>query len=277
MKTKPARQPARGQEPYSNTRSKRPSKPGKNIGTTVPPPIASSSSSPAAPTRGPGTILFRKLCAEKILRDYPGVEPRSDYDFVALGSRRFHGSPAEIYAQLDEDLASHVESYGYEFIMNNAKKLCDAYVEPTGIKPGQLGTGDKSVFIRPIPDSKYSIRLFPGSISAAEYCMDFVESATGNAVNSPFEFELWGIPNPDTPWLSFPICGQLRSIERAHGIKQQDIRPGAEKFILRDGQTCVLARPGKRSVRFTVPVRKVVPPDAVDDMDILDLPQFVDP
>lgn len=107
--------------------------------------------------------------------------------------------------------------------------------------------------------------------------MDFIDSATGEPVNSPFEYELWGIPNPDTPWLSFPICGQLRSIEYAHGIKQKDILPGAEKFILRDGQTCVLARPGKRSIRFTVPVRKMQPPDAVDDMDVFDLPQFIDP
>ncbi|EIW63833.1 uncharacterized protein TRAVEDRAFT_67814 [Trametes versicolor FP-101664 SS1] len=267
----------RQQKPYSDVKRKRTTKPRiKN----EPPTALSKLSSPSIPTPpapGIGTILFRKLCAEKIRTDYPGVEPRSDFDLVALGSRRFHGSPAEIYAQLDEQLASHVESDGYEFIMNSAKKLCDAYVEPTGIKPGQLGTGEKSVFIRPIPDSKYSIRLFPGSISAAEYCLDFVESATGKAVNSPFKFELWAIPNPDTPWLSFQICGQLRSIEHAHGIKQKDILPGAEKFILRDGQTCVLVRPGKRSIRFTVPVRKVKAPDVIDDVDVLDLPQFIDP
>ncbi len=148
------------------------------------------------------------------------------------------------------------------------------------VKPGYsayLNNDDKFIFVRPIPDSEYSVRLFPGSISAAEYCMDFVDSATGEPVNSPFEFELWGIPNPDTPWLSFPICGQLRPIERAHGIKRKEIRPGAEKFVLRDGQTCVLARPGKRSLHFLVPVWKMETPEVVDDKDMLDLPQFVGP
>lgn len=134
------------------------------------------------------------------------------------------------------------------------------------------------MFIRPIPDSKYSLRLFPGSFSAAEYCLDFVETATGKPVNSPFEYELWGVPNPDadTPWLSIPMCGKLRSIERSHGIKQADILPGEEKYILRDGQTCVLARPGKRSLRFTVPVRKMKSAEVVDDMDVVDLPRYIE-
>ena len=116
---------------------------------------------------------------------------------------------------------------------------------------------NKYVYIRSIPDTKYSIRLFPGSISAAEYCLDFVDSATGEPVNSPFEFELWAVENPETPWLSMPVTMQMRSIEYAHGIKQADILPGHEKFILRDGLTCVLIRPGKPKIQFTVPVRKL--------------------
>lgn len=146
------------------------------------------------------------------------------------------------------------------------------------IKPGtSIYFDDKFVFVRPIPDSEYSFRLFPGSFSAAEYCMDFVDTATGEPVNSPFEYELWGVPDPDAPWLSMPITGKLHSIERAHGIKQKDIVPGEEKFVLRDGQTCVLMRPGKRPLRFTVPLRKAETVPVVEDVDVADLPKIVGP
>ena len=138
---------------------------------------------------------------------------------------------------------------------------------------------NKYIHIRPIPDTKYSIRLFPGSISAAEYCMDFVDSASGEPVNSPFEFELWGVPDPDTPWLSMPITMQMRSIENSHGIKQEDILPGHEKFILRDGLTCVLIRPGKPKIQFKVPVRKMPEqpqPQGAPEVVILDFPEVID-
>lgn len=146
------------------------------------------------------------------------------------------------------------------------------------LKPGTSAfVDDKFGFIRPIPDSKYSLRLFPGSLSVAEYCLDFVDSATGEPINSPFEYELWGVPDPDTPWLSMPIIGKLRSIERGHGIKQEDILPGREKFVLRDGQTCILMRPGKRPARFTVPLRKLELTDVVEDVDVIDLPKVFGP
>ncbi|KAI8973979.1 hypothetical protein BD414DRAFT_498761 [Trametes punicea] len=104
--------------------------------------------------------------------------------------------------------------------------------------------------------------------------MDFVDSATGEPVNSPFEYELWGVPDPETPW-AMPMCGRLRSIERAHGIKQEDILPGEERFVLRDGQTCMLMRPGKKSLRFTVPVRLR---KAVEEpVDVVDLPRTLGP
>ncbi|KAI0364537.1 hypothetical protein BV20DRAFT_983114, partial [Pilatotrama ljubarskyi] len=135
-------------------------------------------------------------------------------------------------------------------------------------------TGDKLVYTRPTPDSKCSIRLFPGAQHAAEYCMDFVKTATGQPVNSPFEFELWSVPDPDTPWLTAPMIMQLRTAESAHRIKQEDIPPGEEKFTLRDGQTCMLIRPGKVSIRFTVPVRplsQTVLPD--EEVIVLDFPK----
>ncbi|EIW63825.1 uncharacterized protein TRAVEDRAFT_41253 [Trametes versicolor FP-101664 SS1] len=277
MKTQPTRKPAKGQQPYDDPKGNRTNKPRNKVPLPCPPSISSSSSKPCL---GTGSVLFRNLCVEKVRKDYPGIEPRSDYELARLSEICFKGSPTEIYAQLDKDFAMSVSACSYESIMEAATALLDSHVEPSGLKPGysaHVDDDEKFIFVHPIPDTKYSVRLFPGSITAAEYCLDFVDSETGQPVNSSFKFELWGIPNTDTPWLSFPICGQLRSIERAHGIKQKDIQPGAEKFILRDGQTCVLARPGKRSLRFTVPVRKTEIPDVVDDQDVWDLPQFIGP
>ncbi|KAI8994077.1 hypothetical protein BD414DRAFT_576670 [Trametes punicea] len=178
---------------------------------------------------------------------------------------RREGTPAELFACIDEQLESQSKGVGYETLLE-------------GLKPSPDSTHDnKYVFIRPIPESKFSIRLFPGSISAAEYCLDFVDSKTGQPVNSPFEYELWSVPNPEAPWLTMSMTGKLKSIEQAFGINKSDILPGEEKYVLRDGQTCLLTRPDKKPVRFTVPIRLHDPVEDATLVDIIDLPQTVAP
>ncbi|RPD62267.1 hypothetical protein L227DRAFT_573476 [Lentinus tigrinus ALCF2SS1-6] len=44
----------------------------------------------------------------------------------------------------------------------------------TGLKPRGM---ERNVFLRPIPKSPYSIRLFPGRLESREYCLDFVHGA----------------------------------------------------------------------------------------------------
>lgn len=135
--------------------------------------------------------------------------------------------------------------------------------------------GRDLVHTRPIPGSRYSIRLWPGNPYVHEYCMDFVDTATQEAVNSPFEFELWAVPSLDAPWLSMP-SGRLHSLERNFHIAQDKILPAEEKWVLRDGQTCLLKRPGKKDVMFSVPKRKVNSlPAAGYDVDVLDFPKEV--
>lgn len=105
--------------------------------------------------------------------------------------------------------------------------------------------------------------------------MDFVDTATQEAVNSPFEFELWAVPSLDAPWLGMP-SGRLQSLERNFHVAQDKILLGEEKWVLRDGQTCLLKRPGKKDVMFSVPKRKVNPSPAIEcDVDILDFPKEV--
>ncbi|KAI0642811.1 hypothetical protein C8Q79DRAFT_1012831 [Trametes meyenii] len=265
------RKNAKAEKPYGTAKRtpKRTSKP-----STAPLPLSVPSSSSSSRLPGPPSTEFRKTCLDKIRERYPGLKPRSDWDILQLASTETRpGTHAEIFAGLDKELAEDIEAFGDE-INDNVKTLLDTYMEPTGIKPPP-GTSNDLIFIRPIPDSQYSIRLFPGSYSNREYCLDFLDTETGKPVNSPFEYELWAIPDPDAPWLSLPMSGKLHSIERTHGIKQGDILPGCEKFILRDGQTCMLARPGRQPVRFTVPLRRYGPEVEAESMVVLDLPRVV--
>ena len=102
--------------------------------------------------------------------------------------------------------------------------------------------------------------------------MDFVESATGMPVNSPFEFELWSAGASSTLHAHRTI--RLRSLESLWGYSQKDIVSGAEKFVLRDGMTCLLKRPGHRTVRFTVPTRSRSAAHT-SDVDDIDLPRHI--
>lgn len=105
--------------------------------------------------------------------------------------------------------------------------------------------------------------------------MDIVLTATGEPVNCPFQFGLFAVPNPKTPWLFSP-AGQVVSVEASRGYKPNQILPGEEKYFLQDGQTCLLTRPGKRTVQFTVPIRPL--PEIKDSQyDVLDFPEVLSP
>ncbi|KAI0351328.1 hypothetical protein OH77DRAFT_1429877 [Trametes cingulata] len=270
MKDQVKRERTQTKLPYA----RKPSRGGLSQASALPTfsnPGTSPSDAPSM-THSPSSaaIPFRDICLDNIRERYPDFTPRNDWDILQLASRPLRkGTQKEIYAWLDETYAR--EKGNNPNADDNLLRVLNTRMEATGKKPRP---GDKLVYIRPIPDSAYSIRLYPGAVLTAEYCMDFVETATGKAVNSPFEFELWNIPNPETPWLGMPASGKLRSIERAHGIRQEDILPGEEKFILRDGQTCMLTRPGKRAVWFTVPVRPQPAAQGMEDMDKIDFPKL---
>ncbi|KAI0768666.1 hypothetical protein BD413DRAFT_614185 [Trametes elegans] len=132
--------------------------------------------------------------------------------------------------------------------------------------------GRDRVDICPLPNSQYSIGLWPVSLHASKNCMDSVNSETREAVNSPVEFEHCGMPNPETHWWALPSA-RLRSLKRHFGIQQHKIRPGEEKWVLRDGQTCVLKPPGEMDVQSTVPTRRR--PTLQYNVHILDFPKTI--
>ncbi|KAI8972203.1 hypothetical protein BD414DRAFT_540382 [Trametes punicea] len=281
MKSKPARKSQRKQRPYDNSKRSENDRARGGVSPAATSPALRGFPSPRLNIPINGRILYRDFCRQLASQLNPGVEPRSDWELLKLAYERMTGDLADVYAFLDKELLEDVDLQGsVEIVQRCCAKALDNYIEPTGYKP-LPGEVNPFVHIRPIPDTKYSIRLFPGSFTDAEYCLDFIDSATGEPVNSPFEFELFAGPGEtNTPWLSLPIAMKLRSIENAHGIRTQDIRPGEEKFILRDGQMCVLTRPGKPKIRFTVPIRqKAKSAEEVEDAIVLDFPKIlqVDP
>lgn len=81
-------------------------------------------------------------------------------------------------------------------------------------------------------------------------------------------------PDPEAPRSCMP-SGRLNSLESNFHISQHNIVAGEERSVLRDGQTCVLKRPGKKDVFFRVPVRKWPDDSKPVEYDVLEFPREV--
>lgn len=142
------------------------------------------------------------------------------------------------------------------------------------LKPEAIERPIHGLFINPIPDTKYSIRIWPGPIFNSIYNMDFVLS---QPVNSPFEFLLWAIASIDNSWATtgmFPR--QIHSLERT--IKpEKGISQGEGKFILEDGEAYAIRRPGKCDTLFVIPKRSIMnPPCSIPpNGDVLNFPSSI--
>ncbi|KAI0715193.1 hypothetical protein C8Q76DRAFT_568810, partial [Earliella scabrosa] len=227
---------------------------------------SSPSSSSSCISRQVDTI--RDLYLERIKEKYPNFTPRNDFEILAIGAGDYKGPESHIYEWLDKEFSERVEYQGsVQRVLSAAEKIIGRRDIITGHKPKR---GTPGVFVRPIPQSSYSVRLFPGSPRAKEYCMDFVHTTTGEPVNSPFAFELWSVANPST----LQPSGRVFSLEVTWGREEKNLRPGTEKFVLRDGTTYVLKRRGHRPLRFKVPVR-VRPIAKAPEMDELVFPETV--
>ncbi|OJT03903.1 hypothetical protein TRAPUB_5404 [Trametes pubescens] len=290
--TAASRKTSKRHQPYdsskrSKARSKIPTAGPSTQLTSDESSIPSSSSSPADET--PTTIkttlppstrrtkplhTMRELAEKRIRKSYPYFTPRNDWEVLYLSNAPYSGSEAGLYKRLDMLLALEIEDSGsYEAVVGSATKDLDELLDFTGFKPSP---GDPEVFVQPLPGSEYSIRLFSGNAESKDYCLDFVLTSTGEPVNSPFKFDLFTLPDPDAPVGSAPAM-RRRPLECAFGIPEHKIDPGEEKFLLRDGQHCLLRRPGHRDVRFKVPIRRrPKPPPPPVDADILDFPEYID-
>ena len=104
--------------------------------------------------------------------------------------------------------------------------------------------------------------------------MDFVSTASGEPVNSPFKYELWSIPSDNAP---FVAARRIYSLEKGGGFAREAIRPGAERFLLMDGQTYQLRRPGRKNVRFQVPERRELQVQQTHGDEVLQFPKVLYP
>ncbi|KAH9850396.1 hypothetical protein C2E23DRAFT_309043 [Lenzites betulinus] len=217
---------------------------------------------------------LRAVYLETVRELYPYYTPKNDFEILLLSGGNYKGvaSLEGIMQHIDKQMKSSItlRRGTRESVLRSATKVLDMEQDITGLKPRP---GDPGVFIRPLPDCDYSIRLFPGSKAASEYCLDFVLSATGKPVNSPFKFNLFAGPGPTIPVGFVPTVG-IQSLERSFGVAPKDMRPGAEKFVLRDGQLCTLQRPGHKDVQFIVPKRRRPEPPNLPNVDFLELPEY---
>ncbi|EIW52414.1 uncharacterized protein TRAVEDRAFT_53837 [Trametes versicolor FP-101664 SS1] len=276
--TSAARKTGKRNKPYdSSKRSKANSKHLATLSTSL--SVAgtpSTSSTPPSQSTRPTKRLhtMREVAMKTIRKHYPYFTPRNDWEVLYLSSAPYSGSEAGLYERLDNYLALDIKEQGsYKSVVRRATRDLDEPWEMTGLKPSP---GDPEVFVRPLPGSEYSIRLFSGNAASKDYCLDFVLTSTGEPVNSPFKFDLFTLPNPDAPVGSVPTV-RMCPLEHSFGISQSEIDPGEEKFLLHDGQHCLLRRPGHRDVRFKVPTRRRPKPEAPPvDADILDFPDIID-
>ncbi|KAI0737109.1 hypothetical protein C8Q80DRAFT_1276661 [Daedaleopsis nitida] len=213
---------ARPQADSGSTLSRGSSSPPTQPESTSPSPVAPSSPDQnqtilIIPVIRQVTGTMRPLLIEKCRERYPNVTPRNDFDILVIATgdgSEYEGPEEGIYAWLDGEFAAQVKTVG------SAADIM-------------------RVYIRPIPQSTYSIRLFPGAFVNEEYCMDFVHTATGEPVNSPFAFELYSIASS-----SMPGTGRVYSMRESFAWAR---KPGADRisvpeeetFLLRDGgSTC---------------------------------------
>ncbi|CDO70601.1 hypothetical protein BN946_scf184656.g16 [Trametes cinnabarina] len=217
-----------------------------------------------SPSPRSGRVLCRQYYTELAHDLHPDLPPQSSFDILVLATNKLEKqSAARKRAWIDQQWQQMIAVCGsVEAAQAGVDKFLDSMIEPTGRQPG---INDPDVLYFPIPGSNLALRLWPGSLSAAEYCLSFVEANTQKPINVPEEYELWAIPDPKRPWLQ-PVCMALTSLEKAFGIKSEDILPGEEKFVLRDGMHCQLCRGDKKIMRFVVPERQQA--NAPDEEDI---------
>ncbi|KAI0026933.1 hypothetical protein K488DRAFT_63814, partial [Vararia minispora EC-137] len=213
-------------------------------------------------------------------RGYPDINPRNDYEVSQLACGNYkpqkHG---DFYAWVEREL--HIDAQlvcpedverGKEIVLSRSKARLDKPACISGFKP--MPGDNEDVHICPIPNSEFSIRLFGKYMEdKQQYGLDFVRTSTGKSENSPFQYDLFTVSDPDVqtagPMMG-PRSGRLFSVESGLGLEPSEIRPGAEKFIMFEGMCCLLKRKGHRDVYFKVPVRPKPKAPFKYDADILE-------
>ncbi|KAI1785786.1 hypothetical protein LXA43DRAFT_856854, partial [Ganoderma leucocontextum] len=249
------------------------SRPSLPMSRSSRPPLPHSiiAASGSSPTQTDFQSSKRSYMLDRIRRRFPHYTPLNDFEILTLGVTNDVVPGHELRRWLDEQFAVQVSLTGDpEVAIEGARRILDSPGGVTGCKPRQ---DTPNVYVRAIPNSEYSLRLFPGNVALQEYCADFVRTSTNQVVNCPAGFELWSLPTGSAgSWGSRRIRSlgdtfsfMLRSYQGARGT---------DTFVLRDGQSYVVRRPEQSNVCFTVPKRTVVGADRRAGDYVLDFPAY---
>lgn len=115
--------------------------------------------------------------------------------------------------------------------------------------------GEKDVHLHRITED-VTLRMWGSGLEDLKiYCFDFLK-ADGTPINTPVEWEIHTVPDPDT--FSLPPQ-QLHSIERAMGVKPADFDDGTtEKYTAPEGTRCKIVLKNSNGTlvnKFTIPSR----------------------
>ncbi|KAL0954909.1 hypothetical protein HGRIS_003841 [Hohenbuehelia grisea] len=202
-----------------------------------------------------GSITLREVSLEKVQKQLPGFIPRNDLELLVLAATpdAVQIDKDDIYGSLDRHFATaYLEDSTFGAgLLDLGKELFGPWFDGspevvTGMKPHPR---DKNPYIRvrPIPNSQYSIRVFPGCPYDRFFCIDLLLTSTGRPVKLPANYELWALPPADPMFPDIPMA-PLEPHRR--NCPEDD-----EKFVVHDGHRVVLKRAGQPDVRFTVPMR----------------------
>ena len=78
-------------------------------------------------------VLCRDMLEQVSQSLHPGITPRNDFELIQLSSRTYPGTPAEVYAALEQEYKEDHEN-GMGFAEAEWSQLLNEYVEPTGVR-----------------------------------------------------------------------------------------------------------------------------------------------
>ncbi|TFY54425.1 hypothetical protein EVG20_g9709 [Dentipellis fragilis] len=267
------------QQPYTTTATARKSKAtvassASNVASFNNDHNTSSSALPSASANLPKRETSREFCIRYNHEFYPQITPRDDYELrlLADGGFKKDGTNEEFYefVRRVSHEASLDERGNAELMAQRRAKAKVRLDRPSHVLGAKPFPGQDTIKVRPIPNSPFSLRLWPtGNPAFNVWGIDFVRTETGDVVVTPPNFELSIVPDITAPWL--PCSGmEMRPIWHAWGRMPESITPAMETYLAPAGASCRVARPGQRDVLFKLPVPQRPASTYHRDADILE-------
>ncbi|KAK7685234.1 hypothetical protein QCA50_011597 [Cerrena zonata] len=131
-------------------------------------------------------ITVRDDMLATVRSQFPTYVPSNDFELDNIYRFVLHAPPDYSAADIEKWLKENAMTMEctQEFLAAYTIAL-DSLCASSGMKPPSSATQDDGVILIQIPDSKYSIRLFPGSDITTHF-MDYVLTDTGNPADEAF-------------------------------------------------------------------------------------------